>query len=70
MTVHAAAQPFVFCPCVHKQAHDLYLSDFTTHDMSAAFLLLAEQHRAERELKEAYEVSGRPTTQLVSGSIR
>ena len=40
------------------QHQNLSLSDFPTHDMSADFVLLAEQRQAERELKEAYEVSG------------
>ena len=36
--------------------HDLYLSDFPTHDMAADFVLLAEQRKAEADLKEKYEV--------------
>ena len=37
--------------------HDLYLCDFPTHDMAADFVLLAEQRKAESDLKEQFEVS-------------
>lgn len=48
-------------PLACAQAHELYLSDFPTHDMAADFVLLAEQRQMENVLKEEYEVglSGR-----------
>lgn len=49
---HAQLDPI----CVPTQAHDLYMSDFPTHDMAADFVLLAEQRQVESDLKEQYEV--------------
>ena len=38
------------------QAQNLHLCDFPNHDMSADFVLLAEQRQVEADLKEQYEV--------------
>ena len=38
------------------QKHNLYLADFPTHDMSADFVLLAEQRLMEAEMKNEFEV--------------
>ena len=37
--------------------HNLFLSDFPTHDMGADFVLLAEERKAEADQKEKYEAS-------------
>ena len=50
------SQSILTCILLTTQCHNISLSDFPTHDMSADFVLLSEQRRVEKELRELFEV--------------